>query len=365
MLMSYGYVLALAAGGRERPSLLDRGGGIGHYLPVSRALLPGVEIDYHCKGVPVLAEHGRELFPEAHFYDDDSCLEGRYDLVLASGALQYAPDWKATFAALAGATSGLLYVTLAPVALHHIPIGDPNVAGEKLRYHVFVFMHAAAIAQVTGVPLDLVFLRWLPIMAVLLLALEVAWLTGRASGGSPWIAPAAVALTLFASELDVDPDRAYPFLGLFFTNIPLSPTFAFGLPVFVAAAGMIVGILARRAPVERGAWVVLGLLLAGAMGAKATTLPVMLVGLGLFLFARLLLDRVLDRRAVAVLALTFVTFVAVYVALLSGTGNAGAKIGPFAFLHTRSWARRRDSSACWAAPRCWAGCWRRGSARCC
>jgi putative methyltransferase (TIGR04325 family) len=117
MLVSYAYVLALAARTRERISLLDWGGGVGHYLALSRALVPGVEIDYHCRDVPVLARHGRDLFPEASFYDDDSCLERRYDLVLASASLQYAPDWKATLAALAGATDGLLYVARAPVAL--------------------------------------------------------------------------------------------------------------------------------------------------------------------------------------------------------------------------------------------------------
>ena len=223
-------------------------------------------------------------------------------------------------------------VAVAADALHHMPVADPNVAGEGLRYHVLVFLHAAGINQVTGVPLDVAFLRWLPIMAVLLLALEVAWLAGRAARGSPWIAPAAVALALFASELDVDPDNPYPFLGLFFTNIPLSPTFAFGLSFFVAATGVIVGVLARRSAVERGIWVVLGLLLAGAMGAKGSTLPVMLVGLGLFLVARLLLDRVLDRRCVAVLALTVGVFVAVYGLLFSGAGTGGPKIDPFAFL---------------------------------
>jgi putative methyltransferase (TIGR04325 family) len=116
-LVSYAYVLALAARARARISLLDWGGGSGHYLPLSRVLVPGVEIDYHCKDVPVLAAHGRELFPDATFYDDDSCLERRYDLVLASGSLQYVVDWKATLAALAGASEGLLYVTRAPIAL--------------------------------------------------------------------------------------------------------------------------------------------------------------------------------------------------------------------------------------------------------
>ena len=116
MLVSYAYVLALAARKRDRISILDWGGGIGHYLPLSRAVLPGVEIDYHCKDVPVLAEHGRQLFPEASFYDDDSCLERSYDLVLASSSLQYAINWGGTLRALTGATNGLLYVTRLPVA---------------------------------------------------------------------------------------------------------------------------------------------------------------------------------------------------------------------------------------------------------
>ena len=118
MLMSYAYVLALASRGLARISILDWGGGIGHYLQLSRALVPDLEIDYHCKDVPVLAAHGRELFPEASFYDDDSCLERHYDLVFASGALQYAADWPATLTGLAGATNGLLYLSRVPVAEH-------------------------------------------------------------------------------------------------------------------------------------------------------------------------------------------------------------------------------------------------------
>jgi putative methyltransferase (TIGR04325 family) len=116
MLVSFAYVLALAAHGKERVSLLDWGGGIGHYYVLARAVLPDVAIDYASKDVPKLAEYGRELFPEARFYDDESCLEQRYDIVLASASLQYSEDWQGTFARLAGATRGYLYVTRLPVA---------------------------------------------------------------------------------------------------------------------------------------------------------------------------------------------------------------------------------------------------------
>ena len=54
--------------------------------------------------------------PAVTFHDDDSCLEREYDLVFASGSLQYAVDWQAQLAGLARAARGLLYVTRLPVA---------------------------------------------------------------------------------------------------------------------------------------------------------------------------------------------------------------------------------------------------------
>jgi putative methyltransferase (TIGR04325 family) len=119
MLVSYAYVLALAAHASERVSVLDWGGGAGHYEVLSRAVLPtGVELEYHCKDVPKLVALGRELLPHATFHDDDSCLERTYDLVLVSGSLQYSEDWARYLARLgAAASGGYLYVTRLPVAL--------------------------------------------------------------------------------------------------------------------------------------------------------------------------------------------------------------------------------------------------------
>jgi putative methyltransferase (TIGR04325 family) len=116
-IVSYAYVLALTARGLGRVSILDWGGGIGHYYPLSRALLPGVEIDYHCKDEPAVCAVGRELFPEANFSTDDSCLERRYDLVFVSASLQYSRQWPDALAGLAQATGRNLYVTRLPIAL--------------------------------------------------------------------------------------------------------------------------------------------------------------------------------------------------------------------------------------------------------
>lgn len=116
MVVTLGYVLALAAQGADRLSVLDWGGGSGHYFLLCETLLPGVELDYHVKDVPKLAALGRELVPEATFHDDDSCLERTYDVVLVSGALQYAEDWAATLARLGAAAGRYLFVTRLPVA---------------------------------------------------------------------------------------------------------------------------------------------------------------------------------------------------------------------------------------------------------
>jgi putative methyltransferase (TIGR04325 family) len=117
LVLAFGYALARAAGGKARVSLLDWGGGPGHYAVLGRALVPEVALDYHSRDLPPLVALGRELLPNDSFYADDTCLEGRYDLVMASSSIQYARDWRATLAGLAGAASGYLYVTRVPIAL--------------------------------------------------------------------------------------------------------------------------------------------------------------------------------------------------------------------------------------------------------
>jgi len=116
-VMSFGYALALAARNRDSLSVLDWGGGIGHYYLLARALLPEVEIEYHCKDVPLLAEEGARLLPQQHFHADDACLSRSYDFVLASTSLHYSEDWKATFASLAAATQGCFYVAHLPCVM--------------------------------------------------------------------------------------------------------------------------------------------------------------------------------------------------------------------------------------------------------
>lgn len=116
-MMAFGYALALAARDKERLSLLDWGGGIGHYFLLARTLLPGVEIEYHCKDVPLLSGHGAQLFPEQHFCTDEGCLARLYDFVLASTSMHYTEDWWTLLERLAGATRDYLYIAHVPTVL--------------------------------------------------------------------------------------------------------------------------------------------------------------------------------------------------------------------------------------------------------
>lgn len=116
MLVTFAYVLALAARGKDRVSLLDWGGGIGHYAVLAEKVLPGVELDYTCKEVPRVARAARELGLPGRYVDDDSWRDRTYDLVMASGSLQYSEDWCGTLADLAGVMEVYTYITRLPLA---------------------------------------------------------------------------------------------------------------------------------------------------------------------------------------------------------------------------------------------------------
>ena len=118
IVLGFAYALTLASRERDTVSILDWGGGAGLFYLLSRALLPGeVGIDYHCKDLPAICAYGREALPQARFHDDDSCLDRRYDLVVASSSLQYSEQWRDVVGKLAGAAERYLYLARVPVVL--------------------------------------------------------------------------------------------------------------------------------------------------------------------------------------------------------------------------------------------------------
>jgi putative methyltransferase (TIGR04325 family) len=149
MLVTFAYVLALAAHGRQALSVLDWGGGFGHYQALARSVLPEVELDWHVQETSAVAARGRELNPEVAFHDDLSALERRYDLAVASSSLQYAEDWRTLLTWLADASERYLYVARVPIALSvpsFVVIQRPYAHGYDTEYLGWVLNHDELLA---------------------------------------------------------------------------------------------------------------------------------------------------------------------------------------------------------------------------
>ena len=109
--ISYAYVLALTARQLSTISVLDWGGGLGHYYVLGKAVIPGVEIKFDCRDVPLMCERGRQLCPEINFYEDDRCLENKYDLVMINGSLGYFENWKELLPRIIATVKSHLFLT--------------------------------------------------------------------------------------------------------------------------------------------------------------------------------------------------------------------------------------------------------------
>jgi len=113
--ISYAYVLSLAAHKKDRISVLDWGGALGHYYLVGKAVLPEVDIDFHVKEVPLMAKAGKQINPEVHWYDDETCLERNFDLVMMTGSIPYMEDWTDVLHRIARSVKKYLFISRLPV----------------------------------------------------------------------------------------------------------------------------------------------------------------------------------------------------------------------------------------------------------
>ncbi len=115
--MTFGYVLARAAGGKSKLSLLDWGGALGHYALMAQRLLPELPLDITVKELPEMCRAGKELLPAVNFVsEDDACFSRGYDLVVASSSLQYVEDWRSLASRLVKSARGWIFITRLPVA---------------------------------------------------------------------------------------------------------------------------------------------------------------------------------------------------------------------------------------------------------
>ncbi len=118
-VLAFAFALARASHDSGQLSVLDRGGALGHFYVLARRLFPELELDYHCRELPAVCAEGREVLPEVTFHDTDDCFERSYDLVIASGSLQYEQDWQRLLRQLADASARWTFLTRLPVARQH------------------------------------------------------------------------------------------------------------------------------------------------------------------------------------------------------------------------------------------------------
>jgi putative methyltransferase (TIGR04325 family) len=162
-VLSFGLALTRAAWGRERVSVLDWGGALGHYRVLAASLLPEVEMDYHVRELPAVVQRGRQLNRDVTFHDTDECLGRSYDLVVLSSSLQYAEDWRRQLNRVADVAERALLVTRVGVVAWHesfVVIQRAQAYGYETEYLGWVFNRAEldAAAHEAGLELEREFL---------------------------------------------------------------------------------------------------------------------------------------------------------------------------------------------------------------
>ena len=119
-LVAFSYVVARAAHKRDTLAVLDWGGALGHYAVIATAAVPGVKFDYTVKDLPLQCAVGAELMPAVTFKtSEEEVFSRKYDLVIASNALQYSQDWRLVSKRLAAAAGQWNFVASVPIVDHH------------------------------------------------------------------------------------------------------------------------------------------------------------------------------------------------------------------------------------------------------
>jgi putative methyltransferase (TIGR04325 family) len=118
--LAFGYVLALTARHKDKITVLDYGGNLGEYYWISKALLPDLELEFHCKELPAVAAAGRVVSPDVIWHTDEQCLDGPYDLIMFSGSLPYLRDWPMVLGRAAQGTRQYLFLGDIP-SVRNVP----------------------------------------------------------------------------------------------------------------------------------------------------------------------------------------------------------------------------------------------------
>lgn len=228
-------------------------------------------------------------------------------------------------------------LAIAAEALHHWPMTDPNVSGLGIYYHVWPHLDLAATSQVTGLALPVVVFR-LAIVPLTLLCVAQLVVAGRVLAGRASVGALGAALLLLVGEVDLEPWYSFPFLGLFFTDIWLSPTFLFGLVLLVPAVTLIAERIRSEESFRQGwrRWVLVAILLVACGGAKPPILPVIGGGLAVTIAWKWWTRHRVDANAVAALGCVAAVFVLFYSTVYRHS-SFGLGLEPFGSFESMNW----------------------------
>lgn len=213
------------------------------------------------------------------------------------------------------------FIGLITQVLYHWPPASPGLYGVPLAYEWFVLFHMAAASQVTHLSIPTIALRMDYVPTIVVLACQLL-AVGRFVGRAAWTGAIAIGVLLILGPLDlIASPKGGAFRDSVLINLWNSWTFPFGLLFFLALVYLITERLRAntwRTPSDLGSWTLIALLMIGASGAKATVLPVVIAGTGLYVMVHLLLRRSAPPAALVTLGLGIVVFTATYLVIYAG-----------------------------------------------
>lgn len=213
------------------------------------------------------------------------------------------------------------FLGLIAQVTHHWPPTNAGLYGVPLAYEWFVFFHTAAANQVTHVSIPIIALRLDYVPTILVVGCQLLTV-GRFVGRAAWTGALAVIVVFLMGPLDLVANPSGSAFGDgVFINLWDSWTFPFGLLFFL---GLLYLITERfradtwRTPDDVRSWALIALLMIGASGAKATVLPVIIVGTGMYVVLHFVVRRTLPVAGVVTVGLGIVIFIATYLVIYAG-----------------------------------------------
>jgi putative methyltransferase (TIGR04325 family) len=137
-------------------SILDFGGGLGHYYQITKIKLLETQINFNCIEMPSMAKIGKLVNPDVHWYTDESYAKKTYDLVMVNGSLQYMREWQSTLKKLADLASDYMLISRLPVAKNNQRgyVAMQIYNGAKLL--IYIFSHAEILQAFGALGFDIV-----------------------------------------------------------------------------------------------------------------------------------------------------------------------------------------------------------------